>query len=88
MTTYPKVKAVQPLADYQLLISFQNNDEKIYDCLPLLDEHPFTLLKNKGFFKSVKVDNGGYGISWNDEIDLSEAELWQNGTLVTTVSTC
>jgi len=27
----------------------------------------------------VKVDAGGYGISWNDDIDLSEYELWTNG---------
>jgi hypothetical protein len=25
---------------------------------------------------------GGYGISWNDEIDLSEYELWTNGAEV------
>jgi hypothetical protein len=39
----------------------------------------FQLLKNDAFFKSVKVDAGGYGISWSDEIDLSEHELWTNG---------
>jgi len=27
----------------------------------------------------VKADKHGYGISWNDEIDLSESELWLNG---------
>lgn len=35
--------------------------------------------KNEAFFKSVKVDSGGYGVSWNDDIDLSEYELWVNG---------
>jgi len=29
--------------------------------------------------QSVRVDPGGYGISWNDNIDLSEYELWTNG---------
>lgn len=28
----------------------------------------------------VKVDAGGYGVSWNDDIDLSCNELWENGT--------
>jgi hypothetical protein len=37
-------------------------------------------LKDKFIFKSVRVDEGGYGISWDDEIDLSEYELWKNGT--------
>jgi hypothetical protein len=39
----------------------------------------FQVLKNDAFFKLVKVDAGGYGISWNDAADLSEYELWTNG---------
>ena len=35
-------------------------------------------IKN-GLFEQVKVDKGGYGISWNGEIDLSCNELWENG---------
>jgi hypothetical protein len=31
------------------------------------------------FFRAVRVDVGGYGISWSDSIDLSEYELWTNG---------
>jgi hypothetical protein len=30
-------------------------------------------------FNSVHVDKHGYGIVWNDELDLSESELWING---------
>jgi len=30
-------------------------------------------------FRALHVDAGGYGISWNDDIDLSEYELWTNG---------
>ncbi len=29
--------------------------------------------------EQVKVDAGVYGISWNDDIDLSCEELYQNG---------
>jgi len=29
-------------------------------------------------FKSVKLDQGGYGIIWDGEIDLSESELLVN----------
>ena len=28
---------------------------------------------------NVKVDCGGYAICWDDEIDISEVELWDNG---------
>ena len=30
-------------------------------------------------FEKVVVDVGGYGISWNDELDISAEELWENG---------
>jgi len=32
-----------------------------------------------GLFEQVKVDTGGFGISWNDDIDLSCDELYING---------
>lgn len=35
-------------------------------------------------FSCVAVDVGGYGIVWNDELDLSCDELWENGTVVKT----
>jgi hypothetical protein len=57
---------------------------KVYDCKPLLKEEPFKLLQNENFFKRVKVDSGGYGISWNDDIDLAESELWLKGVSVNT----
>lgn len=42
-------------------------------------DRSFTCLRMKAFFNAVHVDSGGYGISWNDDIDLSEYELWTNG---------
>lgn len=53
----------------------------VLNCLAL---KCFFLLKNDAFFKTVKADVGGYGISWNDDIDLSEYELWTNGVEVIT----
>ena len=79
MNKFPKIKSIKPQKDKFLLISFDNGIQKKYDCKPILKEEIFSPLTNDSFFKSVKVDNGGYGISWNDEIDLSESELWING---------
>lgn len=76
---FPKIKAVTPLPGKKLLVRFLGNDEKIYDCGPLLDQEPFSCLENESLFRQVKVDSGGYGISWTDSIDLSESELWLNG---------
>lgn len=30
----------------------------------------------------ARVEAGGYGISWSDELDLSEYELWEHGELI------
>ncbi|NNG66406.1 DUF2442 domain-containing protein [Caldanaerobacter subterraneus] len=74
-----KVIDVKPVDDYKLIVTFDNGIVKEYDMKPKLNEWPFELLKNKAFFKAVKVDTGGYGVSWNSDIDLSEFELWKNG---------
>jgi hypothetical protein len=78
----PKILSVQAQDDNKLLVKFVNGVEKIYDCNPLLNRDMFEVLKNDAFFKSVKVDSGGYGVSWNDDADLSEYELWTNGVEV------
>ncbi len=79
MATYPKVKSVKPLSGKHLLVTFITGDTKVYDCSPLLEESPFYPLKDDAFFKNVHVDQTGYGILWNDNVDLSESELWING---------
>jgi hypothetical protein len=78
----PKILVALPLENKKLLVKFANGIEKIYDCMPLLKREVFQLLNTDAFFKSVKVDPGGYGISWNDDVDLSEYELWTNGIKV------
>lgn len=77
-----KVKEVQPLPAFNLLICFDTGEYKQYNIAPLFDKWDIfrTLSSVKGLFEQVKVDAGGYGISWNDDIDLSCNELWENGT--------
>ena len=76
-----KIKEVKVLDNFKLQVSFDDKTVKIYDIVPLFNKwNVFEALRdNKDLFCSVKVDAGGYGISWNDEIDLSCNELWENG---------
>ena len=46
----------------------------------------FRPLKDEAFFKNVRVDSAGYGIIWNDYVDLSESELWVNGIAVSGIA--
>lgn len=82
LNLFHKVKEVKPLLDYKLYIQFANDEKRIYDIKPLFDKwSAFNSLKQiNSLFSQVKVDSGGYGISWNDEIDLACDELYYNGT--------
>jgi hypothetical protein len=76
---YPRIESVKPLPGRRLLVAFQNGERRIFDCNPLLSDPCFADLRNDALFKTVRVDSGGYGVSWTDEIDLSESELWMKG---------
>ncbi len=78
-TSYPKIKTVDVLPERRLFVTFSTGIQKTYDCTPLLSQAPFTPLKNPHLFNEVQVDANGYGIAWNDDIDLSESELWLHG---------
>jgi len=82
---FHKVKMVNPLPDYSLLVQFENEEKKQYNIKHLVNElEAFKVLMYiPGLFEQVKVDVGGYGISWNDDIDLACDELYYNGKNVT-----
>ena len=37
------------------------------------------MLENSPMFKCLTIEPGGYAISWSDDLDISENELWLNG---------
>lgn len=76
-----KVQSKKALPNYILQATFKNLVTKLYDVKPLFDiQQPFkALIYTKGLFELVKVGAGGYATSWNNDIDLSCNELWENG---------
>jgi len=42
----------------------------------------FSPLNNPTFFKTVRVEQGGYAVVWNENIDISEYELWSRGQAI------
>ena len=79
---FHKIKSVTPLPDFILSVQFSEGVTKHYDMKPLFDKYPmFAPLKSHPeLYYSASVDTGGYGIVWNDDIDISEYELWEGGT--------
>ena len=76
---YPKIQSVETIDDHTLVIEFDNKKKKKYDVTPLLEKELFLPLKNLALFKAVKVEQGGYAVVWNSDIDISEYELWKHG---------
>ena len=77
-----RIISVKPIDNMMLSVVFQNGIEKTYDISSLYDMFPqFRILeKDKYLFEEVKVDVGGYGISWNDELDIDANSIWEEGT--------
>ena len=80
---YPRIGKAKAINDHTLVIEFTNKEVKKYDILHLLKNPIFAPLRQPAFFKNFKVEPGGYGIVWNEDIDLSEYELWKNGMTLT-----
>ena len=78
---FHKVVTVKPLENFLLEVSFKDGSRKKYDVTPLFSKwEAFLALRDiPGLFDLVAVEPSGYAISWNDEIDLSADELWNNG---------
>ena len=81
---YHKIKTIKALDNLKLLAVFQDGTEKEYNVRTLDSIFPqFKELEmNPELFAQVKVDVGGYGISWNDELDLAADEIWECGITV------
>lgn len=77
---FHKIKSVTPLKDYKVSVQFCEGITKKYDVKPLFSRFKvFNNLKDERLFNKVHVGIGGYGIIWNDDIDLSCDEIYENG---------
>lgn len=77
---FHKIKKVTPKENLIIEVEFENAVKKMYDVKQVIEKWEiFKTLENGEIFKKVVLDVGGYGISWNESIDLSCEEIWENG---------
>jgi hypothetical protein len=76
---YPRIASVEALSGFQLRVAFVNGQTRLYDFTTKSGLPATELLRDEALFKTAHVDIGGYGVIWNDEIDIAESELWLNG---------
>ena len=70
----PHAIAVTPQADYNLLVTFSNQEQRIFDVKPYLDFKAFQELRSIALFNTVKP--AGLSIEWIHGQDICPDELY------------
>jgi hypothetical protein len=80
----PKIKAVVPLENFQLHVSFDDGRNVIYDVNEDINTlQNYNLLKEIDYlFQQVKLDPSSTCIFWNDEIDLPSDTIYEYGKIL------
>jgi len=76
----PYVKSIQFKDDYCLLLTFENDEKRIFDLKPYFDKPVFARLKNAALFKTARIVSGA--VEWQGEIDLSHDTLYLESKVV------
>lgn len=71
---YQAVIKVQPLENYNLLLTFKNGEEGVFDMKPYLALEIFKPLQDTTIFNTVKVSFDT--IEWCGEIDIDPETLY------------
>ena len=80
---FVKITSLATLPDYILLVGFSTDEYKKFDIKPLIRKYPpfKALVETEGLYEQAKIDVGGYGIVWNDYLDLSADGVYEQGAL-------
>jgi hypothetical protein len=78
-STAPKIRSVGPSEGHILVVAFDNAIRKHYDVHRIMEREMFAPLRHPAVFNNVRVEPGGYAVSWGPDIDISEYELWEHG---------
>ena len=77
---YLAVKDVKPQDDYKLLLTFANDEVKLFDVSKYLEIGKFKELKEKALFKSVRVHFDS--IEWANKLDLDPELLYNKSVTI------
>ena len=66
---------VEPRDNYKIWLCYNDQGEGIVDLAHLIDRGVFKALKNRDFFKSVRITNAG-SVAWGDVIELCPDALY------------
>jgi hypothetical protein len=79
---YIGARAVEPLSDFRLLITFENGERRIFDVKPYLGEGVFRELRDPTLFRSVHISFDS--VEWANGADLCPEALYRASVPVET----
>lgn len=77
----PRLTKVEPLDHMRLRLSYETGEVKVFDVEPYAEGSWFGELRDKAYFKSVRLLPGGIGIEWAGGQDIAPHELYELGVL-------
>ncbi len=72
---YFAVKNVEAIEEYRLLLTFENNEKRIFDVTPYLNIGIFSELKDLSLFNTVTVKFDT--VEWANQADLDPEMLYE-----------
>jgi hypothetical protein len=78
---YPRIKSVKAQDDYKILLTFTNDEVKIFDMKPYINKGFFKQLQKRSYFNTVKpfMDS----IQWKNGQDLCPDTLYLDSQSLT-----
>lgn len=81
---YIGIKSVKALDRYEVLLEFENGEERTFDLKPYLSLGKFSELKDPNKFKTVRVNFDA--IEWDNHVDLDPEFLYEHSKEIEKVS--
>ncbi|MCL1811887.1 MAG: DUF2442 domain-containing protein [Treponema sp.] len=78
----PKIINVEPLKDYNLKLSYETGEIKLFNVLPYISGTWYEELHNNNYFKTVHLISDGHGIEWENGQDIAPHELYDMSIVI------
>ncbi len=72
-----RARKVKALENYLISVLFDDNETRIYNCYPLLQNSLYSRLKDPAFFKGVRIDDMGL-VCWDGSTDIEPRSLYED----------
>ncbi len=77
---YLAIKDVKAIDNYQLILTFENGEKRLFDMTPYLEIGIFKQLQDVSLFKTVRLSFDT--VAWANEADLDPEILYKNSVKI------